>query len=121
MTHYAPISLKMHAAGDLVALLFLLVSPWALGFSEHTAATQYTVALFLIGMGLNVVTDYPLGLFKKVPFKWHRVIELTSPPIFMGVPWFFFSDAGLMPWVASLVGAGAVLNSLLTRPVERLD
>jgi hypothetical protein len=116
MKDYAPISLKLHAAGDLIALMFLLVSPWLLGFSQYSTATQYTVALVVIGMGLNFITDYPLGLFKKVPFKWHRLVELTSPAIFIGVPWYFFADAGLMPWVASAVGVGAVMNSLLTRP-----
>ena len=118
MKKYGPISLKLHAAGDLAALTFLLASPWLLGYSQYSTATQYTVALVVIGMGLNFVTDYPLGLIKKLPFKWHRIVELTSPPIFIVVPWYFFSDAGLMPWVASAVGVGALLNSLLTRPVE---
>jgi hypothetical protein len=116
--NYAPISLNLHAAGDLIALMFLLASPWLFGFSQYSAATQYTVALVAIGMGLNVITDYPLGLFKKVPFKWHRIVELTSPPIFIVAPWYFFADAGLMPWVASAVGVGAVLNSFFTKPVE---
>jgi len=118
MKNYGPVSLKMHATGDLITLSFLLISPWLLGFSHFTAATQYTVALFIIGMGLNFITDYPLGLFKKLPFKWHRLIELTSPPIFIIAPWYFFSEAGLMPWVASFVGIGAVLNSLLTKPIK---
>ena len=118
MKDYAPISLKLHAVGDLIALMFLLVSPWLLGFSQYTTATQYTVALVVIGMGLNFVTNYPLGLFKMLPFKWHRVVELTSPPIFIIAPWYFFADAGLMPCVASAVGVDAVMNSLLTRPVE---
>ncbi|MFT5220494.1 MAG: steroid 5-alpha reductase family enzyme [Planctomycetota bacterium] len=117
MRNYSPISLNLHAAADFIALLFLLASPWLLGFSNYPAATQYVIALFIIGMSLNIVTDYALGVFKKNPFKWHRMVELASPPIFIGVPWFFFSDAGLMPWVASFVGIGAVLNSLLTKPV----
>ncbi|MBT5559661.1 MAG: hypothetical protein HOJ88_07190 [Proteobacteria bacterium] len=118
MKDYGPISLKLHATGDLFALTFLLVSPWLLGFSQYSIATQYTVALFVIGMGLNFITDYPLGLFKIVSFKWHRIVELTSPLIFIVVPWYFFSDAGLMPWVATVVGVGAVINSFLTKPLE---
>ena len=118
MTEYGPFSLKLHAINDLVALLFLLASPWLLGFSEHADATKYTVALFFIGMGLNVITDYPLGIVKKLPFKWHRLVEVTSPPLFIVIPWYFFSDAGLMPWVASTVGILAVLNAALTRPVN---
>jgi hypothetical protein len=116
MTTYGPISLKLHAINDLVVLLFLLFSPWILGFSEYSDATTYTFALFFIGMGLTVITDYPLGVIKKLPFKWHRLVEVTSPPLFVIIPWYFFSDAGLMPWVASTVGALAVLNAVLTRP-----
>jgi hypothetical protein len=70
---------------------------WLLGYSEYADAAKYAVALFFIGMGLNVVTDYPLGILKKVPFKWHRLVELTSPPLFIEIPWYFFSDAGAMP------------------------
>jgi hypothetical protein len=65
MKDYAPISLKLHAAVDLIVLMFLLVSPWLLGFSQYSTATQYTVALVVIGMGLNFITDYPLGLVKR--------------------------------------------------------
>ena len=118
MKDYAPISLKLHAAGDLGALMFLLVSLLLLGFSQFSTATRYTVALVVIGMGLNFVTGYPLELFKKIPFNWHRLAELASPLIFIVVPWYFFSEVGLMPWVASAVGVGALINSLLTRPVE---
>ena len=61
MKDCAPISLNLHAAGDFIALTFLLVSPWLLGFSQHSMTTQYTVALVVIGMGLNFVTDYTFG------------------------------------------------------------
>lgn len=67
-------------------------------------------------MTLNLVTDYPLGLIKRVPFKRHKLIEPTSPPIFIGIPWYFFSDAGLMPWATSTIGVLALLNALLTQP-----
>jgi len=117
-TTYSPFSIKFHAINDLVALTFLLVSPWLLGYSEYADATKFAVALFFIGMGLNVVTDYPLGILKKVPFKWHRIVEFTSPPLFIGIPWYFFRDAGAMPWVASAVGVGAFMNALLTRPTS---
>ncbi|MFT5399673.1 MAG: hypothetical protein ACI8XW_002478 [Gammaproteobacteria bacterium] len=57
MRNYSPISLNLHAAADFIALLFLLASPWLLGFSNYPAATQYVIALFIIGMSLNIVTD----------------------------------------------------------------
>ena len=114
---YAPISLRTHALLDAVLLGFILVAPWLLGYSQHVGATRWSVALFFIGMGLNVVTDYPLGLLRKLPMKFHKMVEMTSPGIFIAIPWLFFRDAGAMPWAATAVGAGVLLNTLFTREV----
>lgn len=114
---YAPISLRTHALLDAVLLGFILVAPWLLGYSQHVGATQWSVALFFIGIGLNVVTDYPLGLVRKLPMKFHKMVEMTSPGLFIAIPWLFFRDAGAMPWAATAVGAGVLLNTLFTREV----
>jgi hypothetical protein len=113
---YSPINLKTHAIIDLLGLLTILVSPWLFQYSEFTGATQYAIFLFFLGMGLNIVTDYPLGVVKKLPMKWHKMVEMTSPGIFIIAPWVFFSGAGLMPYVVSLVGVIILINCILTRP-----
>lgn len=115
MKEYGPFSISMHAVNDLVGLVFLLFSPWLFGFNENTDATNYTVALFIIGMSLNIVTDYPLGVVKKLPFNWHKLVEFTSPPLFIIIPWVFFSDAGSMPWVVSIIGVLVVINAWFTQ------
>jgi hypothetical protein len=114
---YGPISLRNHALLDAVLLGFILFAPWLLGYSHHVGATQWSVALFFIGMGLNIVTDYPLGLIRKLPMKFHKMVELTSPGLFIAIPWLFFRDAGAMPWAATAVGVGVLLNTLFTREV----
>ena len=114
---YAPFSLRTHAILDAVLMGFVLVAPWLLGYTQHVGATQWSVALFFIGMGLNVVTNYPLGLLKKLPMKFHRMVEMTSPAIFIAIPWIFFRDAGAMPWATTAVGVGVLVNTLLTREV----
>jgi hypothetical protein len=114
---YAPISLKTHAILDAILLGFILIAPWLLGYTEHAGATQWSVALFFIGMGLNLVTDYPLGIIRKLPMKFHRMVEMTSPGLFIAIPWLFFREAGAMPLAATAVGLGVLLNTLLTRQV----
>jgi hypothetical protein len=52
-----------------------------------------------------------------LPMKFHRFMELTSPPITLVVPWMFFADAGAFPWVMSAAGIAVVANAALTRPV----
>jgi len=118
---YAPISLRTHALLDAVLLGFILVAPWLLGYTQHVGATQWSIALFFIGMGLNVVTDYPLGIVRRLPMKWHRLVELTSPGIFIVVPWVFFADAGAMPWAATVTGVAVVLNATMTREAPSPD
>jgi hypothetical protein len=116
---YAPISLKLHAALDVILLGILFVSPWVFGYSEHQGATMLAVGFAVLGMGLNFITDYPVGLWRKLPVKWHRMVELTSPPITIVVPWVFFRDAGAFPWVASVLGVAILISALLTRPVQQ--
>lgn len=113
---YAPISLNAHALLDGLLLGLMLVAPWLYGYTQYEEATQYSVGLFVIGMGLNVVTNYPLGLLRLLPMQWHRMVEFTSPMIFIVIPWLFFADAGIMPLIATGVGVGVLVNTALTRP-----
>ena len=115
-TGYAPIPLRTHARVDVAVLSFVLVSPWLLGYSQHGGATTMAVLCFVFGMGLNLATDYPVGLVRMLPMKFHRFMELTSPPITLGVPWMFFADAGAFPWVMTAAGIAVVANAALTRP-----
>lgn len=116
-TRYAPVSLQLHAALDVILLGILFISPWVFGYSQHKAATTLAVGFAILGMGLNFITDYPVGLWRKLPMKWHRMVELTSPPVTIVVPWVFFRDAGAFPWVASVLGLAILISTLLTRPV----
>jgi hypothetical protein len=117
-TRYAPISLATHATLDVVLLGILFVSPWVFGYAHHKGATMLAVGFPILGMGLNFITDYPVGLWRKLPMKWHRLVELTSPPITIVVPWVFFRDAGAFPWVASVLGLAILISAMLTRPVQ---
>lgn len=116
-TTYAPIPLALHARLDVAVLTLVLVSPWLFGFSQHRGATIMAVCAFFGGMGLNVVTDYPIGILKLIPMKLHRLAELTSPPVTLAVPWLFFADAGAFPWVMTFAGLVVLANAMLTRPV----
>jgi uncharacterized membrane protein len=115
---YAPISLTTHAVLDVVLLGILCVSPWLFGYAQHQGATWLAVGFSILGMGLNFVTDYPVGLWRKLPMKWHRMVEMTSPPITIVVPWVFFRDAGAFPWVATVLGLAILSSTMLTRPVN---
>jgi len=114
---YAPISLNAHAFLDAFLMGLLLVSPWVYGYTQYEEATQCAVGLVVMGMGLNVLTDYPLGIIRLIPIFLHRLVEFASPAMFIAIPWVFFADAGMMPTISTLVGVGVILNAAMTRPV----
>lgn len=79
---------KPHGYIDYIygALMFLLPS-W-LGFAGTTAATIFYVTGVAV-VGLSLLTAYPLGAFKKVPFPVHGTIELIAGIFFLAAPWIF--------------------------------
>ena len=114
---YGPVPLTVHAAMDVLLLGLLAVSPWVLGYSQHTTATAFAVGFAVVGMGMNFITDYPVGLWRKLPMKWHRLAELAAPPTTIVAPWVFLADAGAFPWVATVLGLLNFACAWWTRPL----
>jgi hypothetical protein len=121
MKETSPFPLSLHVALDYAFVLIGMTAPWTLGFQDQTAAMLYTLLLATFGLGLNVVTRYPGGAWKVLPFKWHRYVEWAAPPAFIAVPWLFFPSAGAMPYVLSALGIGIFTNATLTRPTSSAE
>lgn len=113
------IGLRLHAAFDMLLVALGLIGPFALGYSHLIWPTLYTVGAALFGLGLSAVTDYPAGLWRRLPFALHRLIEWSAPLPFILVPWLLFAEAGAMPWFMTALGIAIVLNASLA--VQRQD
>jgi hypothetical protein len=106
-----PVSARMHALSDAIILSAGLVAPSVLGYADGVAAL-YTYAIVASGVLLNLLTDYPLGVLRKVPLRVHRMIELTGPGVFIVLPWLLFP--GPAAWVLSVIGAINFATAALT-------
>jgi hypothetical protein len=83
-----PLSATSHGVLDYVVGVFLLVSPWLFGFNDvSTAATLNMVVIGILVLGLSLMTDYPLGLLKLVPFPIHGIIEASGAVFLLASPW----------------------------------
>src|SRR3954467_6078091 len=81
----------VHGVLDYLLALAFLVLPAMLGFSEPAARLAHMVGLFYIAAAL--LTRYPLGLFKLIPFPVHGVLESIMALAWIACPWLFrFSD-----------------------------
>jgi hypothetical protein len=108
-------SVTAHAVLDVALVIIGFAGPFVLGFGQMTWPTAYCLGSAGFGLALNSITDYPVGIFRKLPFSLHRLVELSSPIPFVAVPWMYFADAGAMPWLMTGIGAAVFGNAVLTR------
>jgi hypothetical protein len=82
---------KVHGILDYGLAVLFLVLPPLLGFTEVAANVSYVVGVAYIIAAL--VTKYPLGLIKVLPFPVHGVLESIMAVAWIVFPWLFgFSD-----------------------------
>src|SRR5690606_29916491 len=77
-----------HAVLDYITGILLLVSPWVFQFQDISIIARNTmviIGLFIIL--LSLLTAYPLGLIKAIPFKTHGVIETVGAIFLLISPW----------------------------------
>ena len=81
------LSPRTHGVLDYITVLFLLISPQIFGM-QGTAAS-FTIALGIVHLVLTSFTNFPMGIFKIVPFKWHGIIEIIVAITLIGVAFYF--------------------------------
>src|SRR5688500_15284953 len=81
------LSPSSHGVVDYAAVLALLVLPSVFDFSNTPATLCYVVAATQLVVSL--LTRYPLGLIKKIPFPIHGYYELVSSLLLVPLPWLF--------------------------------
>lgn len=81
------LSPSVHGVGDYLIVLALLVLPSVFDFSNTPATLCYLLAATQLIVSL--LTRYPLGLIKKIPFPIHGYYELVTALLLVPLPWLF--------------------------------
>lgn len=76
-----------HAVVDYAMAGALMASPWLFGFSRNRKATANAVASGAAVLGLSLMTRYPLGVLKVIPFPIHGIIETVAAVMTAAAPW----------------------------------
>jgi hypothetical protein len=93
-----------HAMMDYAWAGMMMASPWLFGFRKNKVATAHAIASGAAIAGLSLMTRYPLGVFKYIPFPVHGVIETVAGAATATAPWlmgFADDDRARMTHVAS--------------------
>ena len=77
--------LRLHAAVDYLVPLTLAGAPLFFEFPENAKWVAFSVAG--IHLTMTLLTDYPGGIIKLIPFRTHLLAELILGPVLVAMPW----------------------------------
>ena len=98
-----------HAVIDYAMAGALIASPWLFGFRRNRRAAANAVASGAAILGLSLLTRYPLGLFKVIPFPVHGVVETVAAVMTAAAPWTLgFARDESAKWTHVLSGLGTL-------------
>ncbi len=81
------LSPQAHGVVDYAVVLALLALPSVFDFTNTPATLCYLLAATQLIVSL--LTRYPLGLIKKIPFPLHGYYELVTSLLLVPMPWLF--------------------------------
>jgi hypothetical protein len=109
------IETKTHGYLDYIMGLLLITSPWIFDFAMGGAETWIPVILGAGMIVLALLTDYELGVVRKISMRTHLTIDLISGALLAVSPWLFsFADDVWEPHlILGLFEIGASLTTKL--------
>mgnify|MGYP000442146886 CR=1 FL=1 len=83
------ITSKTHSFFDYFFSLFLMLSPWLLGFGEAQAETLAPVIIGMVIVSYSFFTDYEGGMYRRIPYNAHLTFDLLLGIVMAASPWLF--------------------------------
>lgn len=104
---------KTHGILDYALAAAFLLAPALFGFTEVAATTSYVIGVLYIGTSL--LTRYPLGAIKVIPFPVHGVLESVMAAVWLILPWAFgFAGDSAARNFFIIAGIGLLVVAVLT-------
>ena len=114
------LSTRVHGMMDYAMGLLLIVAPWLFGFAADGAETWIPVFLGAGVILYSLMTDYELGVIKKISMSGHLWLDGISGLFLALSPWIFnFEEIVYLPHlIFGLLEIGA---ALMTDPVPSVE
>lgn len=107
------LSTRVHGLLDYGMGALLVLTPWLFGFADDAggAATWLPVVLGAGVIVYSLLTDYELGVARKIPMPTHLMLDLGGGLLLAVSPWLFgFADTVWVPHlVLGVLEVGAAL------------
>jgi hypothetical protein len=83
-----------HGVIDYLMVIFLAIGPGVAGFRGPQAKICYLLAA--VHFLMTVITRFPLGVLKTLPFALHGGIEIVVAVLLIIMPWLANFSAGVL-------------------------
>jgi hypothetical protein len=105
---------RIHGILDYFVGILLIAAPWLFNF--YLAGAEETWVPVIVGIMVllqAILTDFEVGLVRKLPMKTHLSMDLLMGLFLALSPW-LFGFADLVAWPHVLFGVFSILASLTT-------
>jgi hypothetical protein len=110
-----PLKPLPHAVIDYVFAAKMMAAPWLFGFSRNKAATMSSIGSGAAILELSLMTRYPLGAVKLIPFPTHGVIEASAGIFNIAAPWLMgFAGNKRAKWLHVISGLSTLAVVAMT-------
>ena len=104
---------RVHGMADYLLGVLLIAAPWLFDFADGGAETWLPV---ILGAGVilySLLTDYELGVMRRIPMATHLLLDLGGGVLLAASPWLFgFAEDVYLPHlVLGLLEIGAALTT----------
>lgn len=79
------LSPQVHSFIDYALVALFLAAPYLFGFTGLPATLCYVIAL--VHAGMTLITAFPGGVLKIIPFPIHGYLELAAGAALIAMPW----------------------------------
>lgn len=83
-----------HGVIDYLMVIFLAIGPAVAGFHGPQATICYGLAV--VHFLLTIITRFPLGVLKTLPFWLHGSVEIVVAVLLVILPWLAHFSAGVL-------------------------
>jgi hypothetical protein len=92
---------RIHGVIDYLVGLLLILLPFVFEPLAQPIVREVTIGFGLFAVIYSLATDYPLGLFRLIPYPAHLGLDIVFAVALAASPWLFgFSDRIWWPHVA---------------------
>lgn len=108
---------SVHGVLDYAASGLNLAAPSLLGLKGSPAASRMPRLVGGAGTVYSLLTDYELGLVRKIPMPVHLALDAAKGALLASSPWLFgFADRGTRYWLPHVaIGTADILAALTSK------